>query len=54
MPRAVAVIPCRYGSTRFPGKPLAPLAGKPLMWHVHQQCLKARHVDEAIVATDDE
>ncbi|WP_328436564.1 3-deoxy-manno-octulosonate cytidylyltransferase [Streptomyces sp. NBC_00444] len=54
MQRVVAVIPCRYGSTRFPGKPLAQLAGMPLMWHVHQQCLKAQHVDEAIVATDDE
>jgi 3-deoxy-manno-octulosonate cytidylyltransferase (CMP-KDO synthetase) len=54
MPRVVAVIPCRYGSTRFPGKPLAQLAGRPLMWHVHQQCLKAQSVDEALVATDDE
>ncbi|MFI1735194.1 3-deoxy-manno-octulosonate cytidylyltransferase [Streptomyces acidicola] len=54
MPRVVAVIPCRYGSTRFPGKPLADLAGMPLMWHVHQQCLKAQHVDEAVIATDDE
>jgi 3-deoxy-manno-octulosonate cytidylyltransferase (CMP-KDO synthetase) len=54
MPRVVAVIPCRYGSTRFPGKPLADLAGMPLMWHVHQRCLRARHITEAIVATDDE
>lgn len=54
MPRVVAVIPCRYGSTRLPGKPLAELAGMPLLWHVHQQCLKARHVVEAVIATDDE
>ncbi|MBE8477514.1 3-deoxy-manno-octulosonate cytidylyltransferase [Streptomyces justiciae] len=54
MLRVAAVIPCRYGSTRFPGKPLAELAGMPLMWHVHQQCLKARQVAEAVVATDDE
>ncbi|MGC9540004.1 cytidylyltransferase domain-containing protein [Streptomyces sp. UG1] len=54
MPRVVAVIPCRYASTRFPGKPLARLAGMPLLWHVHQQCLKAQHVDEAVVATDDD
>ncbi|WP_405657817.1 3-deoxy-manno-octulosonate cytidylyltransferase [Streptomyces sp. NBC_00079] len=54
MTRVVAVIPCRYNSTRFPGKPLAQLAGMPLMWHVYQRCLKAQHVDDATVATDDE
>lgn len=51
MTRVVAVIPCRYGSTRFPGKPLAQLAGVPLMWHVYQRCLRAQHLDEAVVAT---
>jgi 3-deoxy-manno-octulosonate cytidylyltransferase (CMP-KDO synthetase) len=53
-PRAVAVIPCRYGSTRFPGKALALLDGMPLMWHVHQRCLMAANVDETVIATDDE
>ncbi|MFJ2342391.1 3-deoxy-manno-octulosonate cytidylyltransferase [Streptomyces antimycoticus] len=54
MPRVVAVIPCRWGSTRFPGKPLAPLGGMPLMWHVHQRCQQAQRIDEAVIATDDE
>jgi 3-deoxy-manno-octulosonate cytidylyltransferase (CMP-KDO synthetase) len=52
--RHIAIIPCRYGSSRFPGKPLALLAGKPLMWHVHNQCLQAKLVDDVVIATDDE
>lgn len=52
--RHIAVIPCRWGASRFPGKPLALLGGKPLLWHVHQRCLKAKRLDRAIVATDDE
>ncbi|MER6187849.1 NTP transferase domain-containing protein [Streptomyces sp. NPDC001652] len=52
--RHIAVIPCRWGASRFPGKPLALLGGKPLLWHVHQRCLKAKRLDGAIVATDDE
>ena len=50
--KAVVVIPARFGSTRFPGKPLAELAGKPLIEHVYRRaCLAA--VEEVIVATDD-
>ncbi|NGO47967.1 hypothetical protein G6048_39775 [Streptomyces sp. YC419] len=52
--RAVAVTPCRYGSTRFPGKPLAMLAGMPLLLHVYQRCLSAERIDETVIATDDE
>ncbi|GAB3177375.1 3-deoxy-manno-octulosonate cytidylyltransferase [Streptomyces incanus] len=52
--RHIAVIPCRWGASRFPGKPLALLGGKPLLWHVHQRCLEAKRLDGAIVATDDE
>ncbi|MEV7989529.1 3-deoxy-manno-octulosonate cytidylyltransferase [Micromonospora sp. NPDC085948] len=52
-PSHLAVIPCRWGSTRFPGKPLALLGGKPLFWHVHQRCLMARSIVGAVVATDD-
>ncbi|MGW6558506.1 3-deoxy-manno-octulosonate cytidylyltransferase [Streptomyces hydrogenans] len=52
--RHVAVIPCRWGASRFPGKPLAPLGDKPLLWHVHQRCLEARGLDGVVVATDDE
>ncbi|MCD2468609.1 3-deoxy-manno-octulosonate cytidylyltransferase [Streptomyces sp. MBT42] len=52
--RHMAVIPCRWGSSRFPGKPLAQLGGKPLLWHVHQRCLEAKRLDGVLVATDDE
>lgn len=54
VPNHLAVIPCRWGSTRFPGKPLADLGGKPLLWHVHQRCLEAKLIIGAIVATDDQ
>ncbi|MFF4874199.1 3-deoxy-manno-octulosonate cytidylyltransferase [Streptomyces sp. NPDC000961] len=50
----IAVIPCRWGSSRFPGKPLAQLGGMPLLWHVHQRCLEAERLDGVVVATDDE
>lgn len=49
----VAIIPARYGSTRFPGKALALLAGKPMIQHVYEQTLKASLISRAIVATDD-
>jgi 3-deoxy-manno-octulosonate cytidylyltransferase (CMP-KDO synthetase) len=51
---ALVVIPARYGSTRFPGKPLAMLQGKPLIQHVYEQAAQAKRVDEVVVATDDE
>jgi 3-deoxy-manno-octulosonate cytidylyltransferase (CMP-KDO synthetase) len=47
------IIPARYDSTRFPGKSLALLAGKPLIRHVIERCRQARHISEVIVATDD-
>lgn len=50
---ALVVIPARYGSTRFPGKPLALLMGKPLIQHVYQRAEMARGVKEVIVGTDD-
>ena len=54
MPAKVAVIiPARWGSTRFPGKPLHPIAGKPLLQHVWERCGRARGIEEVIVATDD-
>jgi 3-deoxy-manno-octulosonate cytidylyltransferase (CMP-KDO synthetase) len=49
----VAVIPARWASTRFPGKPLAEIAGEPMIAHVVHRALAARTVDEVIVATDD-
>lgn len=51
---AIVVIPARYDSTRFPGKPLAPLKGKPLIQHVYEGCLGATLPAEVIVATDSE
>lgn len=52
--RILGVIPARYASTRFPGKPLHLIAGKPLLQHVVEQCRKAETLSEVIVATDDE
>ena len=52
--KTIAVIPSRYGSTRFPGKSLAPICGKPLVRWVAEACLRARTLDEVLVATDDE
>ncbi|MCD4690799.1 NTP transferase domain-containing protein, partial [bacterium] len=48
----LGVIPCRLGSTRFPGKPLAELAGRPLVEHVIERLGAAAMVDSVIVATD--
>jgi 3-deoxy-manno-octulosonate cytidylyltransferase (CMP-KDO synthetase) len=49
----LGIIPARYASTRFPGKPLALIAGKPLIQHVVERCQKAKSLSEVIVATDD-
>jgi 3-deoxy-manno-octulosonate cytidylyltransferase (CMP-KDO synthetase) len=51
--KIVGVIPARYGSTRFPGKPLARIAGKPLIQRVIERCQQAKTLAEVIVATDD-
>ena len=48
------IIPARYASTRFPAKPLALIAGRPLIQHVVEQCRNAQSLSEVIVATDDE
>ena len=50
----LGLIPARYASTRFPGKPLHLIAGKPLIQHVVEQCRKAKSLKDVIVATDDE
>ncbi len=54
MSRTLGIIPARYASTRFPGKPLALIAGKPLIQHVVERCRLAKALSEVIVATDDE
>jgi 3-deoxy-manno-octulosonate cytidylyltransferase (CMP-KDO synthetase) len=48
------VIPARYASSRFPGKPLADICGKPMIWWVYQQASAVNELDELYVATDDE
>lgn len=54
MAEAVIVIPARYGSTRFPGKPLAQLRGKPIIQHVWERAKQSRLCQRVIIATDDE
>ena len=49
----LGIIPARYASTRFPGKPLALIAGQPLIQRVVEQCRKAKSLSDVIVATDD-
>ena len=52
--KIIGVIPARYKSSRFPGKPLADICGKPMIWWVYQQCKKVEELSEVYVATDDE
>jgi 3-deoxy-manno-octulosonate cytidylyltransferase (CMP-KDO synthetase) len=52
--KIIGVIPARYKSSRFPGKPLADICGKPMIWWVYQSLKNARGIIEAYVATDNE
>ena len=52
-PRVLAVIPARWASSRFPGKPLANIVGVPMIQRVVKQAQKAKYITEVIVATDD-
>lgn len=52
--KIIGVIPARYGSTRFPGKPLADICGKPMIWWVYQQVKKVKAISDVIIATDDQ
>lgn len=54
MKKAIAIIPSRYGSSRFPGKPLANICGRPMLWWVYNQVKKVEELDDVIVATDDD
>ncbi len=51
--KAIVVIPARYSSTRFPGKLLQDLGGKPIIIHVYENSKKAKLIDDVVVATDD-
>lgn len=52
--RVAAIIPARYASSRLPGKPLADITGKPMVWRVYERAKMAKLVDEIWVATDDQ
>jgi 3-deoxy-manno-octulosonate cytidylyltransferase (CMP-KDO synthetase) len=52
--KATGIIPARYAATRFPGKPLAKIAGKWMIQRVYEQALKAKFLQQIIIATDDE
>ena len=52
--KVTAIIPARYDSSRFPGKPLADICGKPMIWHVYNRVRNAEGISEVCVATDDE
>lgn len=52
--KIIGVIPARYKSSRFPGKPLADICGYPMIWWVYQQCKKVQDFEEVYVATDDQ
>jgi 3-deoxy-manno-octulosonate cytidylyltransferase (CMP-KDO synthetase) len=51
--KTLAVIPARFGSTRFPGKPLASICGRPMIWWTYQRTKAATMVSDVVVATDD-
>ena len=53
MRKSVGIIPARWSSARFPGKPLHLIAGKPLLRHVWERCRNAKKIDALIIATDD-
>ncbi|MEI6508942.1 MAG: 3-deoxy-manno-octulosonate cytidylyltransferase [Bacteroidota bacterium] len=54
MKKILGIIPARYGSTRFPGKPLIDIGGKSMIQRVYEQALKSKSLSKIIVATDDE
>lgn len=52
--KVLGIIPARWGSTRFPGKPLHLIAGKALVQHVWDRCLQCKNLDSVVIATDDQ
>ena len=54
LPRCFGFIPARYQSARFPGKPLAQIAGRPMIWHVFDQARQCPELSSVVLATDDD
>ena len=54
LPECYGIIPARYQSTRFPGKPLAEIHGKPMFWHVYQRARQCSEFSRIVLATDDQ
>ena len=54
LPDCYGVIPARYASGRFEGKPLAPIQGKPMFWHVYNRACQCNQLNKVVLATDDE
>jgi 3-deoxy-manno-octulosonate cytidylyltransferase (CMP-KDO synthetase) len=52
--KIIGVIPARYNSSRLPGKPLVDICGKPMIWWVYQQAVKAKGLSDVYIATDDQ
>ena len=52
--KVLGVIPARFGSGRLPGKPIADICGKPMIWWVYQEAIKCKLLSGVVVATDDE
>ncbi|RTZ95758.1 MAG: 3-deoxy-manno-octulosonate cytidylyltransferase [Deltaproteobacteria bacterium] len=53
-PKCIGIIPARYASARFPGKPLANILGRPMFWHVYHRACQCPDLDQVLLATDDE
>jgi len=53
LPQCFGVLPARYGSKRFPGKPLADILGKPMFWHVYTRAKQCPELEKVVLATDD-
>lgn len=53
-PTCYGIIPARYASSRFPGKPLADIAGMPMFWHVYRRAVRCPELRTVVLATDDE
>ena len=53
LPKCYGIIPARYGSKRFPGKPLAKILGRPMFWHVYKRASECPQLSNIVLATDD-